>query len=39
MIPKLDLDNVFTMCPLATSKMIFQKLTINAINIFQEKDI
>lgn len=39
MIPKLELDNVFTMCPPATSKMTFQKLTVNAINIFQQKDI
>lgn len=25
------------MCPPATSRMIFQKLTINATNIFQKK--
>lgn len=39
MIPKLDPDDVFTVCPPATSKMISQKLTINAINIFQQKDM
>lgn len=34
---ELELENVFTMCSPATSRMIFQKLTINATNIFQKK--
>lgn len=39
MILKLELHNVFTMCPPVTSKMIFQKLAARATNTFQSKDM